>query len=532
MSPTRMRRLTAAVALEAITLWAGEPESVVTAIVVRTRAAGSAPAASSARLSSGCSRRALANSGRRAQRVRAARCRVNISSVGSGSEAANGRFSRRTTARAIRAVGPPGAGVEEWPPRPSARSSSVVVPFSETPITPSGGSTPGNASCAIAPPSSSTNHGVTPRRRSSSTAAVASGPETSSRAPKDSQTSRAGHEALRPAAARRRRRSRPASPCRRGCRGPRSRRRGSRPRTAGAARAPTRRSARRRCAPSARPGRRRCCPPSGRAASGRRTRCRVRCSCSSGNDSARTRSNSSNGGGSIASSSACDTVGMRTSVRSFSTSPSSPTGMNLDRPGSGSSPNLRRPISDPRQPTVVHGGARPPDWMDWSPCQPGSLHLPRCTTSSRSLRRRRLGEPLAPGVAAGWPRVIAPTGSKASGIANSARTAAHLVRRDAEEAGAEPLVDGGLQDQQRGHRGVHVPERHRPAGLVAVGPALVGLGVAPQVGGLARARHDHDRRAHHAAQPARPGRRCRRRWRPSSGVRRRGCRAPGSPSPG
>ena len=50
---------------------------------------------------------------------------------------------------------------------------------------------------------------------------------------------------------------RPASPCRRGCRGPRSRRRGSRRRRAGAARAPTRRSARRRCAPSARAGRRR-----------------------------------------------------------------------------------------------------------------------------------------------------------------------------------------------------------------------------------------------------------------------------------
>ena len=68
----------------------------------------------------------------------------------------------------------------------------VVVPFSVTPTTPSGGCTPGKASCAMAPPSSSTNHGVTPRDRSSSTAAGASGPETSSRAPKDSQTSRAG----------------------------------------------------------------------------------------------------------------------------------------------------------------------------------------------------------------------------------------------------------------------------------------------------------------------------------------------------
>ena len=193
MSPTRMRRLTAAVALEAITLCAGEPDSVVTAIVVRTRAAGSAPAARSARLRSGCTRRALANSGRSGAGACGA-IRANISIVGSGSEAANCRFSRRTTARAIRAVGPPGAGVEEWPPRPSARSSIVVVPFSETPTTPSGGCTPGKAWCAIAPPSSSTNQGVTPRERSSSTAAGASGPETSSRAPKESHTSRGGHE--------------------------------------------------------------------------------------------------------------------------------------------------------------------------------------------------------------------------------------------------------------------------------------------------------------------------------------------------
>ena len=35
----------------------------------------------------------------------------------------------------------------------------------------------------------------------------------------------------------------------------------------------------------------------------------------------------------------------------------------------------------------------------------------------------------------------------------------------------------------------------------SVGPALVGLGVPPQVGRLAGARHDHHRRAHHAGQP-------------------------------
>ena len=37
------------------------------------------------------------------------------------------------------------------------------------------------------------------------------------------------------------------------------------------------------------------------------------------------------------------------------------------------------------------------------------------------------------------------------------------LRRDAEEAGAQPLVDGGEQHQQRGHAGVDVPVGHRPA---------------------------------------------------------------------
>ena len=52
--------------------------------------------------------------------------------------------------------------------------------------------TPGNASCAIAPPSSRTNHGRTPRRASSATACSAAVPNTSSSQPNDSQTSWAG----------------------------------------------------------------------------------------------------------------------------------------------------------------------------------------------------------------------------------------------------------------------------------------------------------------------------------------------------
>ena len=72
-------------------------------------------------------------------------------------------------------------------------------------------------------------------------------------------------EAVGRAGARRPRRSRRGSPCRRGCRAPRPRRRGSRRRTAGAATARTRRRVRRRGGPSAPPAARCSRPPSGTA---------------------------------------------------------------------------------------------------------------------------------------------------------------------------------------------------------------------------------------------------------------------------
>ena len=82
-----------------------------------------------------------------------------------------------------------------------------------------------------------------------------------------------------------------------------------------------------------------------------------------------------------------------------------------------------------------------------------------------------------------------------------------------------------------GHAGVDVPVRHRPAGLVAVGPALVRLGVAVEVGGLVRQRHDQQRRPAHAGQPAVRGRR--RRWSRTRTARApRATPAPGTPSPG
>ena len=101
-----------------------------------------------------------------------------------------------------------------------------------------------------------------------------------------------------------------------------------------------------------------------------------------------------------------------------------------------------------------------------------------------------------------WPSVITPTGSWSSGMPNASRTARVLLRGHAEEAGAQPGVGGGLQDQQPRHRGVHVPERHRPAGLVAVGPALVRLGVAVEVRRLAEHGRITTGAPHHPGQPA------------------------------
>ena len=71
----------------------------------------------------------------------------------------------------------------------------------------------------------------------------------------------------------------------------------------------------------------------------------------------------------------------------------------------------------------------------------------------RGAARAAAGEPAAPASVGAVPdgdradRGVAP-----SGTPNSARKPAPASRRDAEEAGAEPLVDRGLQDQQRGHR--------------------------------------------------------------------------------
>ena len=185
-----MRRLTPAVALEAITLSAGEPDSVVTAIVVRVIAAGSAPAASRARVSTGCSRRRWPSAGAAARGVRC--------------DPLQHLERRRRGAGGERPLLQPYDGAGDPRGRADPRRRRGVAAAALGAQLERGGALlgdaddaerrldAGNASCAIAPPSSSTNHGRDAAARSSSTAAGAAGPETSSSQPKESQTSWAG----------------------------------------------------------------------------------------------------------------------------------------------------------------------------------------------------------------------------------------------------------------------------------------------------------------------------------------------------
>ena len=92
-------------------------------------------------------------------------------------------------------------------------------------------------------------------------------------------------------------------------------------------------------------------------------------------------------------------------------------------------------------------------------------HSPAAAVHDLLRRSGRAGEPAAPASSVRCPTVIAPTGACSSGTPNASRKVAG-ARRDAEEAGAEALVDGRLQDQQRRHAGVDVPVGHRPAVLV------------------------------------------------------------------
>ena len=91
-----IRMLTPAVAVEAITLRAGEPESVVTATVVRVIAADSGPAASRARVSDGAEPAGVGQQRPQRERARAGRSGATARAVGSGRLAGNGDRSRRS----------------------------------------------------------------------------------------------------------------------------------------------------------------------------------------------------------------------------------------------------------------------------------------------------------------------------------------------------------------------------------------------------------------------------------------------------
>ena len=95
--------------------------------------------------------------------------------------------------------------------------------------------------------------------------------------------------------------------------------------------------------------------------------------------------------------------------------------------------------------------------------------------AARGARRPRAAAaaaaPASPGTPASsvrCPTVIAPIGCATRAPRTPSRNAGDPLARDAEEAGAEALVDGGLQDQQRRHPGVDVPVGHRPPALLPV----------------------------------------------------------------
>ena len=132
-------------ARDAITFSAGDPESVVTASVVRVIAADSGPASDQRAGERGGQPGRVAH--QRPQRVpgRAGPAGASASGWAAAGSGGTGARSRRVIARAIRAVGPSFCGVEAWPPRPSTESSSDVTPFSVTPMTATGTPMPGNA---------------------------------------------------------------------------------------------------------------------------------------------------------------------------------------------------------------------------------------------------------------------------------------------------------------------------------------------------------------------------------------------------
>ena len=91
------------------------------------------------------------------------------------------------------------------------------------------------------------------------------------------------------------------------------------------------------------------------------------------------------------------------------------------RPGRRHSPDVWPRVSHPRlpHPRGALTGRRTADGLGASCQEP---QRPWWTTSSWSLRGRRVGEPAAPSDVVRWPMVIAPIGSNVGGMPNASRT--------------------------------------------------------------------------------------------------------------
>ena len=153
----------------------------------------------------------------------------------------------------------------------------------------------------------------------------------------------------------------------------------------------------------------------------------------------------------------------------------------------------RRRSSRPRsRPSARADRAPAPRARPRSP-PPAVDDLPRRASPASERGRRPVGRRVAERDRADRVAI----GRDAEGAAQRGRIA------HAEEQRTQAEVDRGQQQQHRGEGRVDVPVRDRPARLVAVSPALVRLGVARQVGGLVRQRHDDQRRAVDARPAAR-----------------------------
>ena len=218
----------------------------------------------------------------------------------------------------------------------------------------------------------------------------------------------------------------------------------------------------------------------------------------------------------------CD-VGHRHSLRRYrvrgSTRPAPPLGVGLRRGPHG------RPVR-----LMVRGvlACRRPG--DRRPSATGPGRPPWCHQRPRWTRRRRCAAGRAAEVDGGSGRAGSPSSTAPShrGPAGtpSPSSRASSPRKLPEERGPEPTVGGPEQQGHDGEGGVDVPVGDHPLDLGAVGPGLVGLGVAVGVGvGIAR----------RPAPPPAPGTvprtagtapaSRRRWWRPSSGAV---CPAPSS----